>query len=214
MADLHTERFGDLLRGILALAQQFDELLVIRHPVEPRAAQHRHKCARNIEFGRLVPGDGIEHGRGGDLAARRRHQHQPAAVGGQAELHLVVPAQPREPVHRGGGPGLALDPRGRLGARRTDQPKYLRGARLGILTRIDQRKRRRDASVMLGHIHRQGVEILILGPAQRVAPFEQLAEDVVDPAALPGRGVLLPRGVREPQLLLRRFVQRIEGGPG
>lgn len=216
LADLPAQRLGDLLLGVLAAGQQRTELLALRHGEEPAPAQQRDERPDHVPFRELGPGDGVEHGGAGHSPARRPHQRPPPAVGGQAELDVVVAAQVREPVDRGGRPRLAGDPRGGLRAGCADRAEQPGGGGCDIRTGFGQRERRHDPGVVLGDVHAQDVEAI--GAAghlvQGLGPAEQLAQHVADPGLLPAGGVGLPGGVSAAQPLPGRLVQRVQGGPG
>ena len=150
---------------------------------EPPPFQQRDEGPDHVPFGGLGPGDRVENRRRRDALRRRPDQRPPAAVGGQAQLDLVVAAQLSEPVCRGGGPVRAADPGDRGTVADQPQQPYLPGFRVG------QRERGDERDVVLGNPQREPLKVITLDGA---VPAEQLVQDVSDPGVGVPRRIFLP----------------------
>ena len=108
LADLPSQRAGDLGLGRCRLRQQSFEAVGLGHGEEAPGAQDRRE---GVEQRRLLREQlGAERGRAAGAALRCPHQHPGGGVGGQAQLDARGPAQDGQPLDGGGRPPVAGGP--------------------------------------------------------------------------------------------------------
>ena len=130
LADLDAERLGDLLLAVQAALRSSGTRRSSSGTPKKRLRRSSERNARTTSrsaaSGQATASNiAVD----GDAAARRPDQRPPAAVGGQAELDVVVAAQLRDPVGRGRRPAEPRDPGGGLLPRRADQAEQPHGCR-------------------------------------------------------------------------------------
>ncbi len=200
--DLHAERLGDFLLVLQALVQQHRQGLGCGYGEEPAAVQQRDERADHDPVGGLRPGHRVEHRRGRHPATGRPDQRPPAAVGDQAERHVVVAAQ-----QRGRSTGVAaqvspgIRPPGWVPGGQTSPSSRRAPVCVSASTKLGSMR----ASCSGTSSRQRGHPVA----ADGVAPAEQSIEDKVEPA---GR-LVAGAGVCGPQRLAGGRLDRVQGGP-